>query len=693
MLIQRSNPNARLAKLIDGPAPVLLHADDLANTPTFSTWPGRGKFGGVILNAVGVNSPLVARAGWGGSGYAGLKAAHLRPSTAQHVTFNAAAADYGASTSFTWAFAARLRGVAAQRNLLFLGASASGTSWRGLYQTSGGNFGLLSNRNGAGAEASNGIAGAVAEQAIIGLTFNGATGDFILKQLLASGEQALASGTHPVGGALTCNRFSLGCAILNNAVSSQAALFARFAVLQPGLLLDGTDLSALLRHIRDEQGCPLPSTEPTTNVRYLLPIGVQRWSNARQTPALPAIDDWSPNAVAGNSSGVTNSDQAFDFGGAATSWMTTGGYQIPADNSGFTLLASVERVAGRSWDTVTNYNLVSDNNLRVTLLVSGGKIKYHYVGTLYDSGYDAYALWAAGKRHSVALKYEAGTLRLFVDDATTPVATHTGLASRPAPATMNFGAYNLTVGSWQHKAIDFAIYNAALGATEIERHWRVAAAQVHNLVVDGDSNIARVGTDFLAPAAEVGIWYQAERFVFPRAGLKCTFLKNNGQSGRMWDTAGGLAPVSMIAGGAGLDALMPSNRRIVLAAHCLTNDVHASLYSGDTAPIVTAVETWANARRASGLYRAIGAFEAPPAENSTFNGRINTCNAALHTLKSSGVLDFVVERHPDLSNPLDGKHWLPKANVNEAEHYNGLGAYKMALQYRDAILNSVPFHD
>ncbi len=691
MLIQRATPNARLAKLLDGPAPVILHADDLPNATTFSAWPGRGKWGGSLLHGVGVNSPLVATAGWAGGGYAGLKAAHLRPNTAQYVSFNAAAADYGASTSFTWAFAGRLRGVAAQRNWLFLGQTANGNNWRGFYQPSAGNFGLISNRNGAGAELTNGAIGAVNEQAIIGITFNGATGAFRIKQLLATGEEDLANATHPVGGTLACNRFTLGCAILNNAISSAGALFARYLVAKPGTFLSADDLSALLRHIRDEQGCPLPATEPVGNVSYLLPSGAQRWAHAKQTPALPAIEDWSQNAVPGNSSGVTNADQAFDFGGSATSWITTG-YQIAGDNSPFTLLFSVERVAGRSWDTTTNYNLVSDNNLRVTLLVSGGKIKYHYSGTLYDSGYNANALWAAGKRHAGALVYEAGTLRLFVDDATTPIATHTGLSPRPFPATMHFGSYNQTVGSWQHKAIGFSIYNVALGASDIERHWRVDAANSYNLIVDGDSNIARVGTDFLAPAAEVGIWYQAQRRIFPRAGLKCTFLINNGQSGKMLDTAGALAPVSLLAGASALDALVNPNRKNVIVGAVHTNDVHQVNYT-DMSLLVSKIELWANDRRASGNYCAVGYMQAPPAENSTYNSRLNTVNSLLLSLKTSGVLDFVVERHPDLSNPLDGKHWLLKSSGNDAEHYNGLGAYKMALQYRDAILNSVPYHD
>jgi hypothetical protein len=695
MLIKRSNPGARLAALMDGPPPVHLHADDLPSTATFSAWPGRGKYAGSVLNGVGVNSPLSTRA-WGGGGYAGLKAAHLRPSTSQYVSFNAAAAAYGANTSFVWAFAGSMRSVAAQRNSLFLGHSANGNNWRGFYQPSGGQFGLLSNRNGAGAEVTNGSVGTVGQQAITAISFVGGTGEFLIQQLLADDVlEVVASGTHPVGGTLSVNRFTFGCALLNNAVSSPCAMIGRFIVCKPNITMDSDELLALQRHIRDEQGCPLPSTEPTTNVRYSLPSGNQRWAHSKlQTSALPAIDDWSPNAVAGSSSGVTIADQHFDFGGVATSWMTSGGYQVPGDNSPFTLLASVERVAGRSWDTSTNYNLVSDNNLRVTLLVSGGKIKYHYAGTLYDSGYDAYALWASGKRHSLALKYDSGALRLFVDDATTPVATHTGIPARTLPAAMNFGAFNLTTGSWQHKAIDFAIYSTALSSVEIERHWRVAAAQSYNLIVDGDSNIANVGQDFLAPVGDVGIWNQAKRRIFPRAGLKCTFLLNNGQSGKMMDTAGAFAPVSMIAGGASVDALLVAARRnnIVGATH--TNDVHQVNYGGDTAPLLAKIEQWANERRASGKYRGgIGYMQAPPAENSTYNGRINTINAGLLTLKASGVLDFVVERHPDLNNPLDGIHWLPKVSSNDPEHYNGLGAYKMALQYRDAILNSVPFHD
>lgn len=684
MLIRASDPFAAFKRKLEGEPQVSLHADDLPTTDTFSSWPGRkGSY-----NGVGVNSPLSAKSGWGGRGFAGLRAAHLRPSTSQHITVNEAAAAYTASSAFTWIMAARIRSTAAQRNVLFLGHSSLNNNWRGLYLPSGDAIGVISNRNGTPETSPAGAVAALNEQAIYGLSLS-AAGALLVMQLTATGEATLLSATHTMSGTLTVNRFSIGCALLAGAVSSQSAMYVRYLALLHGHALDATQMGKALRHVRDHLGCPLPSDE-STNVLVAMPPGLQRWANGslQVGTALPVVKDNSPVTINGTSSGVSLTDEEFDYGGVATSYVTAGGYLIPAGSAPFTLTALVKRVAGRSWDTSTNYNLVSGPNLRVTLLVSGGKLKFHYAGTLYDTGYNAVANWETGKRQAIALTFDGFTVRVYVNDMVTPVYVLSSVPSR-LTEMMNFGAYNLTTGSWQHKAKDFAIYNTALSNDELKRHFAVAAASAYRVVLTGDSNMARCGTDFLAPAGEVAVDYQCRRYIFPRAGLK-TQLINKAQSGQRWATASGFAPTSMLAGRSAVEATLNANLWNVALAHCGTNDVHA----GQSAATTIAQQTqWANESRASGKYVLVGSWQIPPAQNSTYNAVIDDVNDQMLDLVDTGVLDFVVPRHPDLSNPLDGIHWLPKVNVNDAEHANGYGAMKMGIQLRDALLGVARFHD
>jgi hypothetical protein len=690
MLIQTSDPYARFCRLLGTRPQVMLHGDDLPNTTTFSAWQGRRG----SVNGVGVGSPLAAKSGWGGKGCAGLKCAHFTPAGGQYVTFNAEAANYGASTAFTWVLASRIRSTAAQRNVLMLGAAAA-NNWRGLYiSNTSDQFGMISNRSGS-AEGDTGTTGLCDVQSIVLVSLS-AGGALFIRQLTTEGESTLINTSHTMTGTLAADRFSLGTAILAGASSSPVAMHTRFLACARGVAVDGATASQVLQHVRDRMGCPLPASE-LANPLISIPASASliKWSNAKmQTATLPTVNDLSGNGDM-TSSGVVLTDQEFDFQDDPAASISGALPVIPAGTSPFTLIASVKRVAGRTWDSAANLNFISSAApaLQVTTLMSGGLFKYHYNGTLYSSGVNILSNWAAGQRHTVALVFDGSTLRAYIDNAFAPVATHTGVGARAQAAALHLGSFTGGAGGWEHKARDFAVYTAALSSIQLDQHFRAAAASGYNIMLTGDSNIARVGKDFYAPCGEVGIDYQCRRYVFPRAGLRTTFF-NDGQSGSMWDTAGAIAPSSMIARGAAMDATLNANQWNIVVANCGTNDVHQSLYPGSEVSTILAKQTqWANERRASGKYRAIGAFQLPPSENSTFNTRLAQVNAGMLTLRDSGILDFVVTRPADMGNPLDGIHFLPKANTNDAEHWNGYGAKRMAQQLLYAILNDVNFHD
>ena len=695
MHIIRTNPYAKLARQLDGPAPVILHGDDLPDTQTFATWPGRGKISGTIVNGVGVNSPLCPRYGWTGQGTSGLKCAHLRPSTTQHVTFNAAAAQYGAGTAFTWLLAARLKNTAAQRNVLSLGSSTTGNNFRVFYMPAGDNFGLLSNRNGAGVETDDGAIGVLDEQCLVGISL-AADGTLRIRQRTADGGTVgLAALSRVMTGTLTVDRFSLGGTILNGAFgASHAPLFARLLVCKPGVALDNAQLDKAFNLMEKELGCPLVRSATPESRLISIPSGVGRWYNASlQESTLPVVDDFSPNNDDGQANTVVVTSHEFDYQDNAAASITGTGYIIPAGNSSYTLIAYVRRVAGRTWNTTNNFNLLSSASLAVTSGIFGGLVQGHYNGVLKSSGYDAYANWAASKRHVVITRYDGttGTLTQFVDDLDTPRATHTGLGARALAAEIHLGTYTGATGGWMHKAKDWAIFPYALSSAQMKQHVRAAAANAYVLFSDGDSNSALVTTDFLAPVGEGSAWLLAKRRVFPKAGLRTRFGANLGQSGRMVDTAGALAPVSLMANGATLDAAADANEWNVLINNIGSNDIHQNLYGGDVDAALDVYESYLDARIASGKWMHRIAQELPPSENSTYNSRINAWNAALPGFVTSGKLTAVIARPS--SSPTDAVHVIQTETAGAARHWTPRGQLVIAERQRDCLVSVLPYYD
>jgi hypothetical protein len=665
-----------------GKPPMFWHGDDLPNTFTFSSWAGRG--GGLAATAVG--SPRVSPTGWAGYGDFAGRAAHFAPSPQQYITCAAGAGAYSAGQAFTWIAAIRVFRTAAQRNIIGLGSTANNNNWRGVYLSAAHQVGLLQNRNGT-TEAKTGTA-PDDEQIIVGVTVD-AAGNAIIKQLTASGETTLLTDTINMGGTLNVNMFSIGCLVINNAVSSYSSLFLR-AFAGNTASVSSARLSQILTYFRDRMGCPLPSTE-ASNVLTPMPLGLQRWYNgALQTSALPTIDDLTGNNNAvGNSIAYTSHE--FDYQDITTSSITGVSHIIPAGTSPFSLLFAVRRVAGRTWDTGTNLNFVSAINLMVTSLVNVGLFKYHYNGVLLSSGYDVVGTWQPGARHVGALVYDGSTLRSYIDDPYVALAAHS-VGARASDAEVHLGSFSGGAGSWEHKAKDFAIYNRALSPAELDTHWRRMNVQNATLVFTGDSNIALVKQDGYAPPAACAVYTQAQRYVFPRAGFRTRFGYNDGVSGSMWETPGALAPTPIISRGAALDALQDANEYNYLVEHASTNEFHQGLYGGAVEPVVALLKSYVNTRRATGLYRAIFGFQIPPAPDSTLNGKISTYNARMLDLVGDGTLDAAIVRDARMADPLDPIYWQLQASNADARHYKSPAARIQAEALLLAMLNA-RYHD
>lgn len=681
MLIISTDPYARLASLIGGRPQVQLHGDDLPSTYSFSSWPGRKG----SVDGVGVGSPLSARNGWAGRGLASARTAHFRPAS-QFVTFNAEASNYAVNTPFTWYAAARIQGTAAQRNVLFLGSSSSGTRFRGLYLDGSSNASMISYRDGNGPESDVGSAFAVNEQVILGCSLD-AAGNLLIKQLRASGESTLLSTTHAVTNTLTVDRFSLGTAILTNASSSPSPMWTRYLGCLRGVANDSATMTRAMRHIRDRLGCPLPATETYASKLISIPSGPARWYNGSlQTSALPVVDDQTgvDNAQANTTTLVSKS---FDFLDNAAASITGTGMIIPAGSSPFTLIATVRRVAGRSWSTGINYNLISNVDLTLTTIINAGLLKYHVNGVLYSSGYDVVGTWTAGQRHVVALTYDGSDLRSYVDGAL--IATHAGVGSRSLPAEMHLGTFSGAAGGWMHRAKDFSIYTRALSGAELIDYSKAIALHSYDIIGEGDSNLA-LPSDGYSPAADSGLWVQSSRCVFPRAGWRTSFQSNLSASGRMIDTAGGIA-TSATTNAATVDAAADAIKWTLLLLNIGTNDIHQALYGGNVATVLSTLETYLDARIATGKYVGIVACELPPSSNATFDGKITTFNAGLATLKAAGKLKGVLAR--PFSDPSDTLNLLVENSTNDAKHWaspaNKLRAEALITTLRD----QVPWHD
>lgn len=688
--VARRNPVGWLKALLGGTMPQnLLLGQDLPAALTTTSWTNRGSGS----NATTGGSPAICLTGWPGGGVVGQSCAALRSGTYFLLDD---ASNYAVGTAFTWVFAGIIRNTAAQRNLMFLGSSSSGVNWRGFYVTTADLPSFMSNRNNTLENNDTGSGLLQDEPVIIGISLDG-SGNLLIKQLAASGETTLYSGSHTMTGTLTVNRLSVGTAVLNNASSSPVDTYVRAAMTCRGVAADSATLSKILIHFRDNLGCKLDAgavetvSGSATDLISLTNAG-RIFDGKLQTSALAtAVDDHSGNAgngTAGNGAVLTK--EYFDFINDAAASISSGTYVVPSGSGAFTLAATVKIVSGRSWSSGQIYNIFGSTSLGVTFLVDGGLLKYHYNGTLYSSGVNVVSTWVADKRYAVALVFDGTDLKCYINDMTTPVATHTSVGSRASASTLWCGNFNGNSNGWRHLIKNWSVFSAALTDDQLRTHFRGLAAHAYRISIDGDSNVALGTTDYISPIGSQGIWLQSNRYVFKRAKLRTILNVNNAFGGRMIDTNGGLTN-SLNSFGATFDGLHDADYDNIAIMHCGTNDVHQGLYGGgtDASAILTVADTWHDARVTAAKYRKVGAFKIPPSTNSTFNTRIDNFNAGL-----ASIFDFVIDRHADLSNPSDGIHWLGKANANDAEHYNSIACYKQSCQLRDAILNGViPYYD
>lgn len=689
MLVRTNrDPFTLVTRLLGVRPQVHLHGDDLPSTHTFTTWPGR--LGSI--NGSGQNNPYSAKAGWAGRGSAYARAAHCWPSASQYVLFSTEATNYTVATAFTWILATKVIDTAAQRNLLMLGASATGNNFRGLFLNASDQFGMLSNRNGTSETDSASTAGFMAGQSIIIVSLSAGGNLLIWQRSAENGTVELVNTTHTMTGTLSVDRFALGAAMLNNTPSGFAANVTRYLACARTVAVDATTANRLFNVVEKQLGCPLPANEAnTTNPLVFMP-SPDRWYNAAlQSSSLPVVDDLTATDNA-QANSVVLTGRTFDFQNNTAASITSVGLVLPADASSYTLLASLTRVAGRSWSTGTNYNISSAANLEVTFLVSAGLLKAHYRGTLYSSGYDVITNWAAGERHAVALQFDGTSLHFYVDDMDTPVSTH-AIASpvRTQLADIQIGTFTGATGGWMHYAKDFGLYRRALSASERNQHFRRSALQSYVLHFAGDSNIADIRRDFYAPAHEGGLMWQLRRHVLPRAGLKTVIGTNRGQSGQKLNSASAIAPTSLIADGATLDAGVTAGEWNIGVLNILTNDAHEPTYSGDMSAALVDFETYLDTRLTTGLWVGFIAMKLPPSRNSTTNTRINTLNTGFDSLVTSGKLLATVPRASD--DPFSDLHFLPQASDNDARHWTPYAQRINAESLLTVLSDVLSFHD
>jgi hypothetical protein len=417
-----------------------------------------------------------------------------------------------------------------------------------------------------------------------------------------------------------------------------------------------------------------------------------RWYNAAlQSSSLPVVDDLTATDNA-QANSVVLTGRTFDYQDNAAASITSVGFILPTDASGFTFLASLSRVAGRSWTTVNNYNIASAINLEVTFFVNNGILKAHYEGTLYSSGYDVLANWAAGERHAVALQFDGTTLQFYVDDMDTPVSTHTVAAPvRTQLADILLGTYTGATGGWMHYAKDFGLYRRALSASERNQHFRRSALQSYVLHFAGDSNIANFRREFYAPSGEGSLMWQLQRHVLPLAGLKTVIGTNRGQSGQKINSTSAIAPTSLIADGATLDAGVTAGEWNIGVLNILTNDAHEPTYSGDMSLALADLSTYLDTRLATGKWIGFVAMKLPPSRNSTVNTRLNTINTGFDTLVTNGKLLATVPRASD--DPFSDLHFLPQASDNEARHWTPYAHRINAESLLTVLRDALSFHD
>jgi hypothetical protein len=688
MLIRTNRDPFSLVTGLLGVRPqVQLHGDDLPSTPTFATWPGRKG----SIDGSSISSPYVARAGWAGRGSSTGKAAHFWPSSGQIVTFNPEASNYTSATGFVWALAVKIVDTAAQRNILSLGAGGTSNNWRALYTSTTDQLGLISNRSGTSEGDTAASAAFMAGQSLVIVSLSAGGALLIWQRSAENGTVELLNTTHTMTGTLAVDKFTLGTLLINNAQSSSSALVTRYLACARGVSADTTIATKLFTLMERQLGCPLPANEARSNALITIPSNVDRWfSGPLQSASLPTTNDQASGLTNTAEGAVTMVGRNYDLGNSSTSELGMGAWTIPAGSSPFSILFNVRRNAGSFVDG-TNYNFVSSANLEVTTLVNGGDFKGHVATTLYSSGYDCVANWAAGKRHSGMMRYDGTNLQFFVDDFVTPRASFSGISPRGFNAVMNLATFNGLSGSFEHRVCDLVIANRAFSGAEAEQMARAGRLHELRLHFAGDSNIADFRREFYAPAGEGGLFWQCKRHVFPRAGWATEITNNRGQSGQKLNSASAIAPTSLIADATAIDASVDANFSNVLVLNILTNDAHEPTYSGDMSAALADLSAYCDARLATGKYVGIVAMKLPPSRNSTINTRINTINTGFDTLASTGKLLATVPRASD--DPFDDLFFLPESADTNARHWTPWGNKVNAESLLTVLRDGIRFYD
>lgn len=233
-----------------GKSQVLLHGDDLgANGSSIATWTARHG----AIDGTGVNTPTVDASGWTGGGSLALKAANFTGS--QHIAFDAEAANYGASTAFTWVIALNPTASASTRIPLALGA-LSGSSHQRSVRFSAADLAQFSSTISGVGETDAGTAMAEGVQCIIGVSATG--GNVLVKQLTAaSGIVTHVNTTHAMSGTLTCDKFTMGLLYTGGFVSPCAGKY-RFLSAYRGTGVSSSTLDLMMNYTRHMLRCPLP---------------------------------------------------------------------------------------------------------------------------------------------------------------------------------------------------------------------------------------------------------------------------------------------------------------------------------------------------------------------------------------------------------------------------------------------------
>jgi hypothetical protein len=236
-----------LFALQGGKSQVLCHGDDLgAHNSTIATWDARH---GALAGTAG-GTPTVNGTGWSGA----FKTMLLDAST-EHMGFDAEAANYGASTAFTWIIAAKFTASSIGRNVLFLGDPA-GSNYRGFTINVTNDFAYVSsNRNGSTQFTAGTAAVAESVQGIWVVSLAG--GNALVRQGLAGGNTTLLSAAHTMTGTLTVTKFTLGALFFTASPGGYTPGDFRFVSCYRGAGVDAAGADRLIAYTRHRLRCPL----------------------------------------------------------------------------------------------------------------------------------------------------------------------------------------------------------------------------------------------------------------------------------------------------------------------------------------------------------------------------------------------------------------------------------------------------